>query len=67
MKLQRQLVIILAGSMLVSIGVAQSTPPSANKSAGAKAKLDDLVFLSGHNRGEKDGGMREGSRRHSEP
>lgn len=57
MRLQRQLLIVLAGLMLVSICFAQSTPPSASKSTGAKAKLDDLVFLSGHNRGEKDGGI----------
>jgi hypothetical protein len=41
---------------LAPLCVGQSSP-EAPKPTAAKAKLDDLTFLSGHNRGEMEGGI----------
>ncbi len=57
MKLYRALLIIFAVVVFISAGGAQSKATAPNKVAAANVKLEDLVFLSGHNRGEKDGGI----------
>jgi hypothetical protein len=41
---------------LLNLGSAQLTPP-AGKPALAKARLEDLTFLTGHNRGEMEDGI----------
>jgi Domain of unknown function (DUF6265) len=51
----RSLLIVLT-VMLMPLCVGQSTP-AASKPAPAKARLEDLAFLSGHNRGEMEGGI----------
>jgi Domain of unknown function (DUF6265) len=49
MKLHHHFLVALFSLAFVSFSSAQSSP--------LRAKLDDLVFLSGHNRGEMDGGI----------
>jgi Domain of unknown function (DUF6265) len=49
MKLHRQFLVNLFSLAFASFSSAQSPP--------LRAKLDDLAFLSGHNRGEMDGGI----------
>lgn len=46
--------LILAAALVLPL-IGQSSPEGPKPAA--KAKLDDLTFLSGHNRGEMDGGI----------